>query len=136
MEAARRAPPIAEGLSAGVVIAGGTDGPRSAPYNPFVTLQWLVSGRSVTGSAYRAKDQSPTREQALRIHTVNSAYMAGDDHRRGTLEAGKWADLLVLSDDYFAVPEDAIAGIRPLLTLVGGKVAHAEGPFAALATAP
>jgi predicted amidohydrolase YtcJ len=134
-EAAKRAPPIAEGLKAGVVVAGGTDGPRSAPYNPFVTLQWLVSGRNVTGNAYRAPDQSPSREQALRIHTVNSAYMAGDDHRRGTLEPGKWADLLVLSEDYFAVPEDAIAGIRPLLTLVGGKVVHAEGPFAALAGA-
>ena len=131
-EAAKRAPPIAEGLKAGVVVAGGTDGPRSAPYNPFVTLQWLVSGRNVTGNAYRAKDQSPSREQALRIHTVNSAYMAGDDHRRGTLEPGKWADLLVLSEDYFAVPEDAIARIRPLLTLVGGKVVHAEGAFAAL----
>jgi predicted amidohydrolase YtcJ len=134
-EAAKRAPPIAEGLKAGVVVAGGTDGPRSAPYNPFVTLQWLVSGRNVTGNAYRAPDQSPSREQALRIHTVNSAYMAGDDHRRGTLEPGKWADVLVLSEDYFAVPEDAIARIRPLLTLVGGKVAHAEGPFAALAGA-
>jgi predicted amidohydrolase YtcJ len=60
--------------------------------------------------------------------------MAGDDHRRGTLQAGKWADLLVLSDDYFAVPDNAISKIRPLLTLVGGKVQHAEGPFAGLAT--
>jgi predicted amidohydrolase YtcJ len=133
-EAAKQAPPIVDGLKAGLVIAGGTDGPRSAPYNPFVTLEWLVTGRSVTGTSYRLKEQSPTRMQALRFHTVNSAYMAGDDAKRGTLEVGKWADLLVLSDDYFAVPENAISKLRPLLTMVGGRVVFAEGAFASIAS--
>ncbi|HWM82389.1 MAG TPA: amidohydrolase [Pseudolabrys sp.] len=128
-EAAKQAPPIAEGLKAGVVIAGGTDGPRMSPYNPFVTLEWLVTGRTVRGTSLRAKEASATREQALRIHTVNSAWMAGDDDKRGTLEVGKWADLIVLSDDYFAVPENDISRIKVLLTLVGGKVEHAAEPF-------
>lgn len=128
-DAAIKAPPLAEGLKLGLVIAGGTDGPRMSPYNPFVTLEWLVSGRTVRGTALRAKEYSPTREQALRIHTVNSAWMAGDDDKRGTLETGKWADLVVLSDDYFAVPESDISKIKALLTLVGGKVEHAAGPF-------
>ncbi|MBI3433905.1 MAG: amidohydrolase [Proteobacteria bacterium] len=134
-DAARTAPPIADGLAAGLVVAGGTDGPRSAPYNPFVTLEWLVSGRSVTGSSYRSKEQSPSREQALRIHTVNSAYMAFDEGRRGTLEAGKWADLVVLSDDYFSVPQERISKLKALLTLVGGQVRHAAAPFSSLAAA-
>jgi len=103
-----------------------------SPYNPFVTLEWLVTGRTVKGTALRAKEYSPTREQALRIHTVNSAWMAGDDDKRGTLEAGKWADLVVLSDDYFAVPESQISKIKVLLTFVGGKVEHATGPFVQL----
>lgn len=131
-DAAMRAPPIAEGLKLGLVIAGGTDGPRMSPYNPFVTLEWLVTGRTVKGTALRGKEYSPTREQALRIHTVNSAWMAGDDDKRGTLEAGKWADLVVLSDDYFAVPESQISKIKVLLTFVGGKVEHATGPFVQL----
>lgn len=62
--------------------------------------------------------------------------MAADDDRRGTLEAGKWADLLVLSDDYFAVPEDSISKIKPLLTIVGGKVEYAVGPFVRLGENP
>lgn len=132
-DAARQAPPIAEGLKMGLVIAGGTDGPRMSPYNPFVTLEWLVTGRTVRGTPLRAKESSATREQALRIHTVNSAWMAGDDDKRGTLEVGKWADLAVLSADYFTVPEDEISKINVLLTLVDGKVEHAAGPFASLA---
>lgn len=135
-DAAKQAPPIAEGLKVGLVLSGGTDGPRMAPYNPFVTLEWLVTGRTVSGTSLRTKGQSATREQALRILTVNSAWMAGDDDRRGTLEAGKWADLLVLSDDYFAVPEDGISKVKPMLTFVGGKVEYAAGPFARLGENP
>ncbi len=54
MEAARRAPPFADAIAAGVVIAGGTDGPRSAPYSPFVTLQWMLTGKTITGTALRS----------------------------------------------------------------------------------
>lgn len=128
-DAALQAPPISEGIKAGLVIAGGTDGPRLAPYNPFVTLEWLVTGKTVKGTSIRAKQYSATREQALRIHTFNSAWMAGDENKRGTLEAGKWADLVVLSDDYLTVPENSISKIKALLTVVGGKVEHATGPF-------
>ena len=131
-EAAVMAPPISEGIKAGLVIAGGTDGPRLAPYNPFVTLEWLVTGRTVKGTPIRSKQYSATREQALRIHTVNSAWMAGDENKRGTLEVGKWADLVVLSDDYLTVPEYNISKIKALLTIVGGKVEHATGPFSIL----
>ena len=128
-DAATQAPPISEGIKAGLVVAGGTDGPRLAPYNPFVTLEWLVTGKTVKGTSIRSKQYSATREQALRIHTVNAAWMAGDEHKRGTLEAGKWADLVVLSDDYLTVPEGNISKIKALLTVVGGKVEHAMGPF-------
>lgn len=132
-DAALHAPPISEGIKAGLVIAGGTDGPRLAPYNPFVTLEWLVTGKTVKGTSIRSKQYSATREQALRIHTLNSAWMAGDENKRGTLEAGKWADLVVLSDDYLTVPENSISKIKALLTVVGGKVEHATGPFSEMA---
>jgi predicted amidohydrolase YtcJ len=67
------------------------------------------------------------------MHTIGSAWFSADENKRGTLEAGKWADLLILDQDYFSVPEDRIASIRPLLTMVGGKISHAIAPFAALA---
>ena len=128
-DAATQAPPISEGIKAGLIVAGGTDGPRLAPYNPFVTLEWLVTGKTVKGTSIRSKQYSATREQALRIHTFNSAWMAGDENKRGTLEPGKWADLVVLSDDYLTVPENNISKIKALMTIVGGKVEHATGPF-------
>lgn len=130
---AAKAPPIKDAMAAGLVVGVGTDGTRTSTYAPFVTLQWLVTGKSIKGTVVRTKEHSPSREQALRMHTSGSAWFAGDEDRRGTLEAGKWADLVVLDADYFKVPEDRIAAINPLLTLVGGKASHASGPFAGLA---
>lgn len=130
---AAKAPPIKDAMAAGLVVGAGTDGTRTSTYAPFVTLQWLVTGKSIKGAIVRTKENSPSREQALRMHTSGSAWFASDEDRRGTLEAGKWADLVVLDADYFKVPEDRIATIKPLLTLVGGKVSHATGPFAGLA---
>jgi predicted amidohydrolase YtcJ len=130
-EAATQAPPISEGLKAGLILAAGTDGPRLSPYNPFVTLEWLVTGKTVKGASIRTKQYSATREQALRMHTFNSAWMAGDETKRGTLEPGKWADLVVLSADYMTVPENDISKIKALMTIVGGKVEYAAAPFAA-----
>ena len=130
--AARRAPPIQTMMRKGLVVAAGTDAHRVSPYNPWVSLWWLVTGKSVAGTPLRGPEETPTREQALRMYTLNSAWLAGEEHLRGSLEVGKWADLAVLSRDYFAVPDDEIREIESLLTIVGGKVVYAAGPFADL----
>jgi predicted amidohydrolase YtcJ len=70
------------------------------------------------------------------MYTRNSAFMAGDDDERGTLEPGKFADLAVLSSDYLTIPVNAIGKITSLLTMVGGSVVHAAPPFANLAAQP
>ena len=75
-----------------------------------------------------------SREEALRLWTAG-AWFTGEENRKGTLTPGKWADLAVLSDDVMTVPEDRIAGITAAMTMVGGRVVHGEGPFAALAPA-
>jgi predicted amidohydrolase YtcJ len=129
-EAARRAPPIKTAMAEGLVVAGGTDSHRVAPYNPFVALEWLVTGRSNAGTEIRGPEESPSREEALRMYTINSAWMAFDEDKRGTLEPGKWADLAVLSDDYFAVPEEEISEIESVLTIVGGRTVYAADPYA------
>ena len=97
--------------------------------NPWLSLWWMVSGRTF-GGPRRAAEHRLTREQALDLYTVGSAWFSSDERARGRLEPGRLADLAVLSEDYFGVAEDAIATLRSELTLVGGRVVHAGEPFA------
>jgi predicted amidohydrolase YtcJ len=71
--------------------------------------------------------QQITRQEALRLFTRENAWFLRMEDRIGSIEPGKLADLVVLSDDYFAVPEDEIRTVRSILTVVGGKVVHDEG---------
>ncbi len=132
MEAIRLAPPIGTALRMGLPTGGGTDAHRVMSYNPFVSLQWMLDGKTAGGLPTRTPDETPTRLEALRIYTQGSAWFAHDDARRGALGVGKLADFAVLSEDYLAVPVEAIGGIRSLLTMVGGRVVYAAGPYAAL----
>lgn len=131
-EIVKRAPPTLEALARGIAVGAGTDGTRVSTHAPFQTLQWMLDGKTAKGIPLRAKEHTPSREQALRMHTVGSAWFSADEDKRGTIEAGKWADLVVLDADYFTVPEDRVGAIKPLLTLVGGKASYAAGPFTAL----
>jgi predicted amidohydrolase YtcJ len=130
----KRAPPVLEALQRGIAVGAGTDGTRVSTHAPFQTLQWMLDGKTARGVALRTKEHTPNREQALRMHTLGSAWFSADEDKRGSLEKGKWADLLILDQDYFSVPEDRIATIRPLLTMVGGTISYAEGPYSELAT--
>jgi predicted amidohydrolase YtcJ len=132
IEAARQMPRIATAMKLGLTVAGGTDAHRVSSYNPFVALQWYLDGTTIGGTPTRADAEAPSRRQALEMYTRNSAFMANDDDKRGTLEAGKFADLAVLSADYLTAPVQDIGKIRSLLTMVGGNVVYASGPFADL----
>lgn len=122
-------PPIVTALRAGVHVGAGTDAHRVASYNPFVALQWMLDGRTAGGAPTRGPDETPTREQALRLYTVGSAWFSFDDHQRGTLELGKQADFAILDQDYFSVPTERIGKTVSLLTVVGGKIVYAAAPF-------
>jgi predicted amidohydrolase YtcJ len=128
-EAARRVPPVNTAAKIGVVVGAGTDAHRVASYNPFTALQWFIDGKTVSGVAIRGPEETPTRADALRFYTMGSAWFSRDDHARGSLEAGKLADLAVLSSDYMTVPVDQIGRIESLLTMVGGKVVYAASPY-------
>lgn len=130
--ALKRMPPMRTALKAGVVIGAGTDAHRVANYNPFVALRWMLDGKSAGGVALRGPDETPSRIEALRMYTRGSAWFAHDDAKRGTLAVGRLADLAVLSQDYLKVPVEEIGGIQSLLTMVGGRVVYADGPFAGL----
>ena len=104
VEKAQGLPPIATALRLGLTVAGGTDAHRVSSYNPFVALQWYLDGTTIGGVKTRGDAEAPSRRQALEMYTRNSAFMANDDDRRGTLEPGKFADLAVLSADYLTAP--------------------------------
>jgi predicted amidohydrolase YtcJ len=131
-EQAKLLPRIATALKLGLTVAGGTDAHRVSSYNPFVSLQWYLDGTTIGGVQTRGEAQAPSRRQALEMYTRNSAFMANEDDRRGTLEAGKFADLAVLSADYLTAPVKEVGKIRSVLTMVGGEVVFASAPFAGL----
>jgi predicted amidohydrolase YtcJ len=126
----QRSPPIGSALRLGLTVGGGTDANRVMIENPFVSLRWMLDGLTVDGVETRGPKEVPSREQALRIYTEGSAWFAHDENRRGRLMPGMLADLAVLSDDYFTVPVSHIAKIKSLLTMVGGQIVYASGPFA------
>jgi hypothetical protein len=131
-DTARRIPPIGTALRLGLPVGGGTDAHRVMDYNPFVALRWMLDGLTVERLETRDARERPSREQALRIYTQGSAWFAHDETRRGALAPGRLADLAVLSADYMTVPVARIGAIRSLLTMVGGRIVYADGPFAPL----
>ena len=133
-EAAGRMPPIGSAIRTGLPIGGGTDAHRVSTYNPFVVLQWMIDGRTVSGTATRTAAELPSREDALRVYTQGSAWFTFEDETRGVLAPGRFADLAVLSADVLTVPTQDIGNIESLLTIVGGKVVYAAGPYSSLQT--
>jgi hypothetical protein len=134
--AATVTPPLQRMLASGVKLSAGTDATRVASYNPWVSLAWLTSGRTVGGLALYAPDQCLDRETALRLWTERVAWFSNEDGAKGRIAPGLLADLVVPDRDYFRVPEADLVHTTALLTLVGGRVVWATGPFAALDPPP
>jgi len=127
--AAHRAPPVMSALRMGVRTGAGTDAHRVMSYNPFVALQWLLDAKTTGGTALRWADEIPSRQEALRLYTTGSAWFDHSEGRRGSLETGKLADLAVLTKNYLRVPVEQVGGIESLLTMVGGRIVYAAGPY-------
>jgi predicted amidohydrolase YtcJ len=129
---ARNAPPLRTLIDSGVPLGAGTDALRSSNYSPMLSLWWLITGKTVTGAPIRDPKQNVTRAEALRMYTMGSAWFTFAEKRKGSIEAGKLADLAVLNTDYLTVPEDQIRSIESVLTMVGGRVVYAASPFTSL----
>lgn len=134
--AAEHSPPVRQMLEMGIPVGAGTDATRVASYNPWVSLFWLVTGRTVGGIQLYLEANRLERLEALRLYTVGSSWFSGEEGEKGQIAPGQLADLAVLSADYFAVPEEEIRGIESVLTIVGGKVVYATGEFGSLAPPP
>jgi predicted amidohydrolase YtcJ len=134
--AVSQSPPLGSMLAMGLPVGAGTDATRAMPFNPWLSLWWLVSGRSLDGGPRRAAEHRVSRGRALELYTRGSAWFSFEERSRGQLAPGWLADLAVLSADYFSVPEDQIPGITSDLTVMGGQVVHTSAAFAGLATHP
>ncbi|MGC4033229.1 MAG: amidohydrolase [Tepidisphaeraceae bacterium] len=135
-DAAKRTPPVRKMLDLGIPVGAGTDGTRVASYNPFVALYWLVSGKTVGGTAMYDDANKLSRDEALRRYTSGSAWFSGDESSKGTIAVGQFADLAVLTDDFFTIPEDDIKRLESVLTVVDGKVVYAAGGLSGHGPAP
>jgi len=128
--AAEATPPVAKMLEKGVRISAGTDATRVASYNPWVSLAWLVTGRTVGGLRIYPPRNCLDRETALRMWTENVAWFSNEEGKKGRIEVGQLADLMVPDRDYFACAENEISDTTSELTVVGGKIVYGAGPFA------
>jgi hypothetical protein len=134
--AAEATPPIAKMLDKGVTTSAGTDATRVASYNPWVSLSWMVTGRTVGGLRLTPQRNCLDRETALRMWTEKVAWFCNEEGKRGRIAPGYLADLILPDRDYFAVPEAEITHITADLTMVGGKIVFAKGDFGPLDANP
>jgi len=134
--AAEATPPVAKMLEKGIRTSAGTDATRVASYNPWVSLAWLITGKTVGGLQITPQRNCLPRETALRMWTENVTWFSNEEGKKGRIEVGQYADLVVPDRDFFACPESDIADTSALLTLVGGRIVWGAGPFAPLDDAP
>ncbi|WP_067216273.1 amidohydrolase [Stappia indica] len=130
--AAAATPPIARMLEKGVNVSAGSDATRVASYNPWVSIAWMVTGRTVGGLRVTPAANCLDRETALRMWSEKVAWFSNDEGRRGRIAPGYLADLMVPDRDYFSVPEADLSHLVSDLTMVGGRVVWGSGDFAAL----
>lgn len=128
-KAASTSPPFKKIFDMGIALGAGTDGTRVASYNPWVALYWLSTGKTVGGTQLYGKDNLLSRADALQVYTKGSAWFSNEEKLKGTLEPGMYADFVLLSDDYFTVPEEKIKGIESVLTIVDGKPVYGAAEY-------
>jgi predicted amidohydrolase YtcJ len=117
--------PFKPWLDAGVPVVQSTDG---KPYQPmFAFWQSLARRDGLSGETLSTPRQTLTRAEALRMYTAHGAYVTFWEDRLGSIEPGKLADLVVLSQDIMTIAEDRIPETEVLATLVGGRAVHDSG---------
>jgi predicted amidohydrolase YtcJ len=133
---AERTPPIRQMLKLGIPVGAGTDATRVASYNPWVSLYWLVSGKTIGGTPLYTGANRLSREEALNLYTQGSSWFSGESGKKGAIAVGQFADMTALTEDYFSVAEEDIKNIESVLTIVDGKIVYGSTEFQSLDPAP
>ena len=121
-------PPFRSLIDSGIQVGGGSDGARIGVMNPWLNIYYMITGKNCGGDLINP-GQTITREEAIRLWTANQGWFTKEEDKLGSLEVGKFADVAVLSDDFFdpsKVSDQDIRNLRSVLTIVGGKIVHNE----------
>ncbi|TQV86788.1 amidohydrolase [Exilibacterium tricleocarpae] len=132
----RNTPPLRDVIEAGLPLGLGSDATRVASYNPWLTLYWATTGKSVGGTALHGRKQRLTREEALFHHTVGSAWFSQEEVLKGRLKPGQFADFAILNAPYLEVADEDLRHIESELTVMNGKSVYGAGKFADLISPP
>jgi predicted amidohydrolase YtcJ len=132
--AAEATPPIKKIIDRGVKVSAGTDATRVASYNPWVALAWLVTGMTVGGLRLYPPGNCLDRETALRMWTEKVTWFSNEEGKKGRIEVGQFADLIVPDRDFFSCAASEIADTTSELTIVGGRIVYGAGIFKSLDT--
>jgi len=120
-------------VESGIPLAMTTDAFRASSFNPWTSISWMITGKSVSGSEILAKDNRLTRIEALKLFTVGPAWFEHQEDENGKIAPGYLADFVLLSKDFFTIPDDEIRSITSVLTFVDGRVVFGAQEFSNLA---
>jgi predicted amidohydrolase YtcJ len=121
--------PVRAYLDHGIQVAAGTDA-SVVPYPPLWTIYHFVTRDTISGGVLGA-DQKITRQEALRLSTINNAFLTFEEKTKGSIEPGKLADFVVLAEDILTAPDKRIEKMKVLMTVVGGKTVFVDDAFGA-----
>jgi predicted amidohydrolase YtcJ len=119
-------PPLRMIIDSGIHVGAGSDSAQISTLNPWNMIYYMVTGKNVAGKLVNGGQQI-TREEAIRLYTVNNGWFLKEEAKLGSIEEGKLGDVVVLSDDYFnplRVPDESIRKLHSVLTVIDGKVVH------------
>ncbi len=119
-------PPYRMALDSGIKVGVGSDSAQISTLNPWLMLYYITTGRNSSGVLIN-EGQTLTRHEALRLYTAENGWFSKEEDKLGSIEKGKLGDLVVLSDDYFAVSDEALKRLHSVMTVVGGRIVHNTG---------
>ena len=128
-EPGRQLPPVRKMMAMGIPVGLGTDATRISTFNPWLSLHWALTGKTIGGYRFWPAKDVLSRYEALQLYTTGSAWFSGEEKVKGKIATGQYADLAMLNEDYFGIPVDDIRSIHSLLTVVNGKIVYAEGDY-------
>jgi len=119
-------PPYRMIVDSGIKVGAGSDSAQISALNPWLMLYYMTTGKNSSGVLINP-GQTLTRQEALRLYTVENGWFSKEENKLGSIETGKLGDVVVLSNDYFSVSDEALKGLHSVMTVVGGKIVHDEG---------
>jgi predicted amidohydrolase YtcJ len=114
-------PPLRTILDSGIKVGAGSDSAQISTLNPWLIIYYMVTGKNSSGVLIN-DGQQLTRAEALRLYTSANGWFLKEESTLGSIEPGKFGDVVVLNEDYFTVPESRLKEIKPAMTILGGKV--------------